>query len=138
MDKSTKVLVENTNRTYQYGPIKADGFTLYLKNLIIANFFNNIGRADKLGSGVRNLYKYTKMYADSEPIIFEDDVFRADISLFKNANSDKIAIKDLDDREMIIYQFIAENGSVYNSQARKLLNLKAVTMENISSKMLDK
>lgn len=94
---------------------------------------------------MRNLYKYTKLYADSEPIMFEDDVFRTEIPLFKNGNSDKIAInsdkiaiKNLDDREMLIYRFIAENGSVSNSQACELLNLKAPTVRKIFSKMVDK
>ncbi len=87
-----KICTENANKTYHYGRIKADGFTPYPKNPIIANFFNNIGRADELGSGVRNLYKYTRMYADSEPLMFEDDVFRAEVPLFKNENSDDGAI----------------------------------------------
>lgn len=143
--EKNKILTENANKTYHYGLIKADSFTPYPKNPIIANFFNNIGRADELGSGVRNLYKYTKMYSDSEPIIFEDDVFRAEIPLFKNANSDKIvinsdkiAIRNLNEREIIIYRFIAENGSISNSQACKLLNLKAATVRNIFSKMVNK
>lgn len=28
---------------------------------------------------MRNLYKYIKIYADAEPVLFEDDVFRAEI-----------------------------------------------------------
>ena len=31
------------------------------KNPIIANFFHQIGLADELGSGVRNLYRFTKL-----------------------------------------------------------------------------
>lgn len=49
-----------------------------------------------------------------------------------------IAIKDLNDREMAIYRFIEENGSISNSQACTLLNLKAATVRNIFSKMVDK
>lgn len=86
------IFTENANKTYHYGRIKADSFTPYPKNPIIANFFNNIGRADELGSGVRNLYKYTRIYAGSEPIMFEDDIFRAEVPLFKNNNGDKVAI----------------------------------------------
>lgn len=39
-------------------------------------FFVNIGYADSLGSGVRNLYKYTKIYSNAEPNFEENDVFR--------------------------------------------------------------
>lgn len=140
-----RILTENANKTYHYGRIKADSFTPYPKNPIIANFFNNIGRADELGSGVRNLYKYTKMYADSEPIMFEDDVFRTEIPLVKNGdsdkiaiNSDKIAIKGLNSRETAIYRFIEENGSISNSQACQLLDLKAPTVRIIFRKMINK
>jgi len=41
----------------------------------------NIGRADKLGSGVRNLYKYTKIYSGNEPELIEGDVFKTIIPL---------------------------------------------------------
>ncbi len=78
-----RILTENANKTYHYGPIRAESFTPYPKNPIIANFFNNIGRADELGSGVRNLFKYTKIYSESVPMLFEDDVFRAEIPLFE-------------------------------------------------------
>ncbi len=91
--EKNRILTENANKTYHYGRIKADNFTPYPKNPIIANFFNNIGRADELGSGVRNLYKYTKMYADSEPIMFEDDVFRPEIPLIKSNHIDERSIK---------------------------------------------
>ncbi len=48
----------------------------YSKNPIIANFFHQIGRADELGSGVRNLYHYVKLYSGADPIFDERDVFR--------------------------------------------------------------
>jgi len=49
------------------GKIDPSAFVPYPKNPIFANFFINIGRADVLGSGVRNLYKYTKIYSGGEP-----------------------------------------------------------------------
>jgi ATP-dependent DNA helicase RecG len=35
-----------------------------------------IGRADTLGSGVRNLYKFTKIYSGGEPEMTDGDVFK--------------------------------------------------------------
>ena len=58
-----------------------------------ACLFANIGRVDELGSGVRNLYKYTKIYAGGAPVLFEDDIFNIEISLEKSIeaeNADKI------------------------------------------------
>ena len=83
-----RILTENANKTYHYGRIFATT-TPYPKNPIIAKFFNNIGRADELGSGVRNLYKYTKMYSGGEPILFEDDVFKVEIPLSVLESADK-------------------------------------------------
>lgn len=51
------------------------------KNSIISSFFRNIGRADRLGSGVRNLYKYSKYYSGAEPTFMEGDVFRIIVPL---------------------------------------------------------
>ncbi len=76
-----RIVTENANKTYHYGRIEAKSFTPYPKNPIIANFFNNIGRADELGSGVRNLYKYTSLYSQSEPMLFEDDIFKTEVPL---------------------------------------------------------
>ena len=67
--------------------------TPYPKNPVIAKFFNNIGRADELGSGVRNLYKYAKMHSDGKPVLFEDDVFKVEIPLSGIAAADKVPIK---------------------------------------------
>ena len=44
-------------------------------------FFRNIGYADELGSGTRNLYKYAKLYSGKELQIIEDDIFRMIVPL---------------------------------------------------------
>lgn len=51
------------------------------KNPIIASFFNQIGNADELGSGTRNLYKYSRRYSGLDPKLVEGDVFRIIIPL---------------------------------------------------------
>ena len=40
-----------------------------------AKFFRNIGLADELGSGMRNLYKYSKPYPGMDPVLDDGDVF---------------------------------------------------------------
>ena len=40
-----------------------------------------IGYADQLGSGVRNLFKYSKAYGGSDPQLTDGDVFRTEVSL---------------------------------------------------------
>ncbi len=64
----------------------SNGFTPYPKNPLTQQFFANIGRTDTIGSGVRNLYKYTPIYSDGgKPKLIEDDVFRITILLDKVA-----------------------------------------------------
>lgn len=62
-----KMYIENANRAAKEGIITPDNLEPNPKNPIIASFFRNIGRADRLGSGVRNLYKYSKYYSGQEP-----------------------------------------------------------------------
>lgn len=137
-------MTENANKTCHYGRVLTTS-TPFPKNPIIARFFNNIGRADELGSGVRNLYKYTKMYSNSEPLLFEDDVIKVEIPLGFIASGDKTAIsgdktknKEISTQEQDILQYIGENGSISNSQACELLNLKPSRIRAIFSTMLDK
>ena len=69
-----------------HGNIMSNGFTPYPKNPLTQQFFANIGRTDTIGSGVRNLYKYTPIYSDGgKPKLIEDDVFRITILLDKVA-----------------------------------------------------
>jgi ATP-dependent DNA helicase RecG len=60
------------------------------KNPIIAGFFNNIGLADELGSGARNLLKYAKAYSTDEPTMIEGNVFRTSVSLKERAKNTRL------------------------------------------------
>ena len=137
-----RIITENANKTYHYGRISAENFTPFPKNPIIANFFNNIGRADELGSGVRNLYKYTKIYSSCEPIMFEDDVFKVEIPLNTSENTDKIPINtdkvpiNFDERKEKIILYIKERGSITNKEACELTGLKDSSIKNLFSQMV--
>lgn len=76
-----RMYVENANRALKDGYITVDNLEPNPKNPIIAAFFRNIGYADQLGSGVRNLFKYTKFYSGQEPEFKEGDVFRITVPL---------------------------------------------------------
>lgn len=76
-----RMYVENANRAVKEGYITEDNLEPNPKNPIIAAFFRNIGYADQLGSGVRNLFKYTKFYSGRDPEFKEGDVFRIIVPL---------------------------------------------------------
>jgi len=82
-----RIVTENWCLPRIPGRIDPDMFTPYPKNPLLASFFINIGRADILGSGVRNLYKYTKIYSGGEPELVEGDVFRTTIPLVHQGSS---------------------------------------------------
>lgn len=76
-----RMYVENASRASKQGIITPENLEPNPKNPIISSFFRNIGRADRLGSGVRNLYKYSKYYSGAEPTFMEGDVFRIIVPL---------------------------------------------------------
>ncbi len=56
------------------------------KNPVIARFFKEIGRADELGSGVRNLFKYCRHYSGGKiPELIEEDIFKCIVPLTPEA-----------------------------------------------------
>lgn len=76
-----KLYTENANLSHGYGILNLATFDPFQKNPPISKVFREIGLADELGSGMRNTYKYTKMYSGGEPQFVEGDVFRITIPL---------------------------------------------------------
>lgn len=76
-----KILVENGNRAHGIGELNIKTFQPFPKNPPISKIFREIGYADELGSGMRNCYKYTKLYSGGEPEFIEGDVFKIIIPL---------------------------------------------------------
>jgi ATP-dependent DNA helicase RecG len=84
-----RIVAENGNRVLSDGIIDPDNFTPNPKNPVLARFFKEIGLADELGSGVRNLFRYSPIFAGSRPVLFEDDVFRVIIPLANMKNPEE-------------------------------------------------
>ena len=89
LDKSEFVIehdrmyTSNPCNPMQDGRVTPENVRPRAKNPIIAGFFREIGRADRLGSGVRNLYKYSKDYGGADPIFTEGNNFVISVSLKK-------------------------------------------------------
>ena len=60
-------------------------FEPFPKNPAISKVFREIGLADELGSGMRNTYKFTKLYSGGVPQFIEGDVFKTVIPLNETA-----------------------------------------------------
>ena len=86
--ETNRMYVENANRAGREGIITPENLESNPKNPVIASFFRNIGYADQLGSGVRNLFRYTKLYSGKDPEFAEGDVFRITVPLNDNYSVD--------------------------------------------------
>ncbi len=80
-----RILVENGNRAHGIGALNIKSFKPFAKNPPISKIFREIGFADELGSGMRNSYKYTRLYSGAEPEFIEGDVFEIVIPLTTGA-----------------------------------------------------
>ena len=90
-----RMYVENANRAAQDTILTADDIEPVSKNPVIADFFRNIGYADRLGSGVKNLFKYCKVYGGADPQFIEGDIYRIIVPLksrFSENESGEIAV----------------------------------------------
>ena len=144
-----RIYAENWNRSNEHGRIDPKDFTPNSKNPLIAKFFMNIGRADQLGSGIRNLYKYTKLYSGGEPELIEGDIFKTIIPLVrktseKQANNKRIkqANKTSESKKLII-SYLDEHEEVTVAQLCDILNLseariRAILLEMANDKIIRK
>jgi len=85
-----KLVTENANQAHGHGILSLNTFKPFSKNPPIARVFREIGLADELGSGMRNTYKYSLLYAGTEPIFTEGDVFTIVIPLSNAATMIKV------------------------------------------------
>lgn len=96
-----RVFIENGNKPHGNGMIDPENFSPYPKNPKIAKFFKEIGWVDELGSGVRNIYKYNKIYSGADPEFIEGDVFKTIIPLTTQAtNQDTVQDTNQDNEDI--------------------------------------
>lgn len=89
-----RMYTENASRSAGDGVITPENMEPNPKNPIIASFFRNIGWSDRLGSGVRNLFKYSRYYSGQEPEFIEGDVFRIIVPLDEEYSYDSLNKKE--------------------------------------------
>lgn len=82
-----RIFTENSNRAHGFGNLNLATFEPFPKHPAISKVFREIGFADELGSGMRNTYKYTRLYSGTEPQFVEGDIFRTIIPLSEAATA---------------------------------------------------
>ncbi len=157
--EAERMYVENANRAASDGFITEDNLEPIPKNPIIASFFRNIGYADQLGSGVRNLFKYSKYYSGKIPEFIEGDIFRIivplddsysyDFGKVESKNADKvpisadkvpikIQIKGLSEQETLIVDYLQKNEKITTSKAEEVLGVKQRRAREILKELTEK
>ncbi|MDR1930405.1 MAG: AAA family ATPase, partial [Treponema sp.] len=143
-----RIYAENWNKSLKPGRITPEEFTPYPKNPLLARFFVNIGLADQLGSGIRNLYRYTRLYSGTEPELLEGDIFKTIIYLAENSVpkagdkvSDKVSDKTGRTAEDLflksIMPYIEKNGTITSQKAAEITGKAAVSTRRYLKKLVD-
>ena len=99
---------ENANIPRNIGYIDLNNYTPYPKNPKIAAVFKEIGLADELGSGIKKIVKYTKIYSNGIPEFKDGDIFKVKIPI--NINHEEK--KNNDDVKSRLVDFIKDNNGV--------------------------
>lgn len=134
-----RIVTENWNLPKAPGRIDPNNFAPYPKNPILARFFVNIGRADVLGSGVKNLYRFTKIYSGGEPELVDGDVFKtivplslSDTEMSNEATnvqlSDQINVQ-LNKTEQTVLSLIAENPHLTLEEVAQSISKSSKTVQ---------
>ena len=138
-----RMYVENANRATQAAQLTPDIIEPNPKNSIIASFFRHIGYADQLGSGVRNLFKYSKIYSGEEPVFDEGDAFRITVPLderlggkeenptqaVQNPTQGKCVTHKVSDLDKRIFAAIEEKLSLTQSELAMQLDVNLNTVK---------
>jgi ATP-dependent DNA helicase RecG len=151
-----RIATENWSLPKKPGRIDPNNFMPFPKNPLLARFFTNIGRADILGSGVKNLYEYTKMYSGGEPLLIDGDVFTATVPLlsFNDVNDNAILNDILNDNAILndilndnvildnggdkqILAYISTNDEISTAQAAKIIGRSHSTARRILLRLVD-
>ena len=114
-----RMYTENANRSSGDGIITPDNMEPNPKNPIIASFFRNIGWSDRLGSGVRNIFKYSKYYSGEEPEFVEGDVFRIIVPLNEDYSYDNPQNDSIDELERKNEEKLEKNQKRFGESGRE-------------------
>ena len=73
--KADSSIFKNANKPHLHGILEPANYESFPKNPHLAKFFVQIGRAEELGTGIRKIFKYSKLYSGEFPLVDENDIF---------------------------------------------------------------
>jgi len=108
--KDKYLIAENANKPLFIGYIDVDNYVPFPKNPKIAHIFKEIGYAEELGTGIKNIDKYTKIYSEGIPTFKEDETFKVEVPLTKNSELNDSEL--LNENKEIILKIIKEKPKI--------------------------
>ena len=107
------IVTENANRPRSIGYIDLNNYSPYPKNPKIANFFKEIGLAEELGSGIKTITKYNKIYSGGTPSFKDDEIFTVTVPLVgKTLEVGSEQIEEMDKIKFKLLEYIKSNNGV--------------------------
>lgn len=140
---SDGIHTRNASRCLFAGKVSLDNLTPTPKNPAIANFFTQIGLAEELGSGVRNLYKYSQLYSGAAPDLSDGDFFEAfvqvpDVGVNVKSAGESSRIPMADAVERAAFELLAISDMVSARSVAERLNANQRTVRRHLSALVSK
>lgn len=131
-----RVTTENGNNARSYGVIDLDDFSPYPKNPVIAGVFKEIGWAEELGSGVRNMKKYSQIYSGKLPEFEDGDIFRTTIFLQDEGLNEELneglnEELNLSEKEKIVLDLMRRNGKITRASLAEKTGFSKATIDRL-------
>ena len=134
------VEAKNANKPRLHGMLTPKNSVPFPKNPTIAQIFTQMGRSEELGTGIRNVYKYSKAYSGSDKVSFaEEDVFVTRVPLLdvlndvseKNESEEKGVEKSKEKSKEKIIQLLNKNNEITIVELANLLSISIGGVEKI-------
>lgn len=126
------IKTENASRALYEGRITLTDFNPMPKNPIIADVFTHVGLAEELGSGMRNLNKFSLLYSGRVPTLVDGDIFRASVPVERSvAGAEQRAIYAL------AASIIERDGSLTTGELAKAGNVSLRTAQRWVKSMIE-
>ncbi len=125
------VKTENASRTLYEGRLTLGDFNPVPKNPTIASVFVNIGLAEELGSGLRNLDKYSKLYSGKVPVLEDGDIFRAYVPVEYGAET-----RGADSARILALSIVERDGFVTSASLASAAGVTARTAQRYIKKLV--
>ena len=132
------VETKNANKPHVYGLLQPNTFQSFPKNPNIAQLFTQMGRSEELGTGIRNVFKYSIAYSGSDKIVFsEEDIFISKVPIIStysevgelNGELSEGLNEGLNEGQQKVIQHIQENEGIKVKEISLKLNMPIDTVD---------